>query len=764
MRYRVFMWIAMGLLSLISNSARAASDGGAVSQRLRLVQAYAARLASRRPLQLLKVAPNRTILRQYEKLELTIDLTATYRNPYDPDDILVQARFDAPGGGRVTVPGFYYEPYEPVCGQTVLAGGVSYRPAGAACWKVRFAPRRVGEYRCVVSARGRAGGRVESAPIAFRVKPSPAPGFVRVSRRAPRYFEFENGTLFYPSGANVAWTHERSRGKPFACYEYYFRKLAAAGGNATRVWICHWSWLEWTPKPAPPESTFTGYAGAGCYNQKVAAAFDRIFALAERYHLKVVLCTDDNNELFTHRRGYGNWEWHPYNTRNGGPCRTPAEFWTNAKARRLYKRRLYYINARWGYSTSFWCWNFWNDCGPASDAESDWLRDIYRYVRSIQTNFPDRPAGTNFGHDGAAFLNDAMDYVNGGGGEDYFERVRRLGDYWRRKPFVAFECAFDSDPKWFLDSVHRSFWRALGWGLAGAMCWDWMRFDQCGWRGFKPILKFVQDIPLNREPFSPARVRAARVRLRDPEKPFQTPVRLRPVHRWGRKAPRRRFDVSLAGCPQRHELYAALYGYNRGRRAWRTTPTFIVRSPAGAWLCVTATEIGAGDQILQIAVDGRTAVRKPLTRGRRSVEMESERYTRVAIPPGRHLVVVSNEGGDWIRIGAYTFLFSVTDARRFPPLEILGRQSRGAAFLWVHNIFDSKLARSLGMELRPIEALTLELTGMSAGSYDVEWWDTRQGRVVSRATSTTRGGRLSFECPCPLSSDIACRARRRRGR
>src|SRR3990170_3995340 len=61
----------------------------------------------------------------YEKLELNIDLRATYSNPFDPDEVDLWAEFTAPSGKVQKIWGFY-------------------NPARwASAWMVRFAPTEV---------------------------------------------------------------------------------------------------------------------------------------------------------------------------------------------------------------------------------------------------------------------------------------------------------------------------------------------------------------------------------------------------------------------------------------------------------------------------------------------------------------------------------------------------------------------------------------------------------------------------------------------
>src|SRR6266545_3376356 len=78
-------------------------------------------------------------VKRYEKLELRVDVQATYQNPYDPDESDLWAEFTAPSGKVWKIWGFY-------------------NPSSwASLWMVRFAPDEVGTWRAVVKVRDREG-------------------------------------------------------------------------------------------------------------------------------------------------------------------------------------------------------------------------------------------------------------------------------------------------------------------------------------------------------------------------------------------------------------------------------------------------------------------------------------------------------------------------------------------------------------------------------------------------------------------------------
>lgn len=116
----------------------------------------------------------------YEKLELRVELKATFQNPYDPDDLDLWAEFTAPSGKAWKIWGFYNPTSPPVL------------------WMVRFTPTETGTWRYVVKVHDREG-TAESKPREATVVASKHHGFVRIAGNK-RYLQFTDGSPFYGVG------------------------------------------------------------------------------------------------------------------------------------------------------------------------------------------------------------------------------------------------------------------------------------------------------------------------------------------------------------------------------------------------------------------------------------------------------------------------------------------------------------------------------------------------------------------------------------
>lgn len=287
-------------------------------------------------------------LDRFETLELAVAFDGTYQNFFDRTEVDLWACFFAPSGKRLEVKGFVYE-----------ADEAQAKPT----WRIRFTPTEVGLWRYDVTVKN-AGGEVTSQPYEFLCRQGPdRPGFIRVSKSDPQFFEFHNGTFYYPLGQNVCWASN---------YEYYLDQIKAYGGNYVRVWLCPWNLQLENPREV------------GKYDLEVARAIDLLLEKCRERGIYVQLV------LRYHGMQDASWDKNPYNAANGGPCTWAGDFFTDAKAKDLHKRFLDYVAARWGHSTALFAWELWNEVDLArADRESDvvaWHREMAAHLKKADAH------------------------------------------------------------------------------------------------------------------------------------------------------------------------------------------------------------------------------------------------------------------------------------------------------------------------------------------------------------------------------------------
>lgn len=707
---------------------------------------------------ILRVTASAQSVPRFGMLELTVDLTATYDNPFDPEQVDLSAEFAAPSGKRVSVPGFFFQPY-----RNRNAADDSKRPlldaAGDPCWKIRFTPTEAGAYRYVVRLRnhfGEVAGDVQAPARRFKATPSAAPGFLRVSKANPQYFAFDDGRPFVPVGQNLQ--------NDWPVYKHS-RLLAAGGANCARVWaFCHWTWLEWAftaPEWAGPGDWMRSYSGAGRYNQRIAWIFDDCLERWTRDGLYVMICLGNatgGGELSA-GAGEGSWAGNPYNAANGGFLKEPREFWTDARARRLYKQKLRYIVARWGYSPNLWAIEFWNELGRAQPEVVAWHREMAQYLHEID---PNRHLLTTSTWDGNVNAFSAMwdlpemDFTQGHHYGPLPAMTARIAEHVRRwhKPFVNGEGGGPSprggegegpaDP----DAIefHNSLWAPLLSGSAGAtLPWWWRErvepqdlFPQYG-----AVARFAAGVawghtrPLELQSFSLAGQPVARL----------SPVLVAPFGAdWGSKPQRSRFRIEPDGTvPGIEKLAGELFGHAPGRSPWRNPPTFEVTYPEPGRFVLHVSEVMHGS--LEVRLDGKPV---PL-----AGDPGKPGDFAVDVPAGAHEIGLDNTGADLVRFGSL-LLTNYRDAARTPDLDVLGRQGDDFAVLWIHNRLRQWPFVAAGLGGGPVGPATARIAGLKDGRYRVEWWDTYKGIVSRTEQVEVRGGVLVLRVPA-VEKDVACK-------
>ncbi|KPK42410.1 MAG: hypothetical protein AMJ78_02640 [Omnitrophica WOR_2 bacterium SM23_29] len=293
----------------------------------------------------------------YEKFELTIDLEASYKNPFDPEQIDLKATFTSPTNEKIDVPGFLYS--------AQLEGKNYINPV----WKIRFSPTQEGAWQYSVFLKTPLG-QDKTKIRTFNCLPSSQKGFVRVSKKDPLYFEFDNGEFYYPLGQNVCWAN-------LSGFKRYFSEMNKVGENWSRVWMSNWEVaLEWTGKD---------YQGLGVYSLRKADKLDKILELAKTNGLYIQLVLNHHGQLST--KVNPQWSENPYNVKNGGPCKKPFDFFTDSTAKKYFKNRLRYIIARWGYSPNILAWELWNEITFIDDLDIEkdaaWHKEMVQFIKDI---------------------------------------------------------------------------------------------------------------------------------------------------------------------------------------------------------------------------------------------------------------------------------------------------------------------------------------------------------------------------------------------
>lgn len=699
---------------------------------------------------------NRAQVPVYGLFELDVDLAAVYDNPFDPDQVALDARFIAPSGAVLQVPGFYMVDFS---SESISAGQV-LRPSGKQGWRVRFTPLETGSYTYVLTARDKSG-TVTGAGGTFDAVPPETRGFVRTSNRDPHYFAFDNGESYYPIGHNLpsyAITGQTA--------EQALRKMAAAGENYNRPWMSSYTGLgiEWEH-------------ALGWYRQDEAWRVDEMLRLGQELGMYFMLCMDTHQDF----RDGPRWTINPYNIARGGPCETFRDWFTHPAARAAYRKRLRYTVARWGFSPHVFAWELGNEFEGWPDTPGEnlvawheemsaWLTSIDPFDHLVTTSFWSKTGPPQFWNMPNIDIAQTHCYTNNDYGVGpvlggyctyqaaHYEKPNLLAEFGIR----SHESTSDKDPEGW--HIHNALWACVMSRCAGAPMpwWHENYIDPLNlYFHFTSIKHFVAEIAMDQGLWRPLESPVIAY-APDQFEPIQKDAEIVPPFHWG-KPPVNQFFVADDGTVNDMESLPRLL-QGRAHGELRNPPVFVVDYPEdGRFLVHVGAVSNAG--LLRIRLDDELTLEKPLPCGpdfgKKSIWREQWKIWEttydetfgIDVPKGQHRIQVDNNGGaDWLYVERYVFTGCLT--RPPAPLVVYGMQNDASALVWIQHRDSTWHAHANGEAPPATKPATLTLPAFEAGDYTLEWWDTWNGAVVNAESVTAKANGLAVLLP-PIATDVS---------
>ncbi|MEW6356925.1 MAG: DUF5060 domain-containing protein [Planctomycetota bacterium] len=704
------------------------------------------------------VKPSATRLRRFETLEIAVDLSATYLNPFDPDDIALDAIITSPSGRRVDLPGFYMVDF-----RRKVVDGCEILELGRGGWCLRFTPPEVGQYTYRVRVRDRSG-MLETPPRSFTVLPGEKRGFIRASTTDPRYLEFDNGSPFFAIGHNLPTYHISGQLADDA-----LRRMAAAGENYNRWWMYSRALgLEWEDN-------------IGWYRQDEAWRLDHALDVAQELAIYYMLCLDTHQD-FMDKQSWYCWHVNPFNTARGGPCDEPAKWFSNAEAKKAYKNRLRYIVARWSHSPHILAWEFGNEFegfpGEVKDKLA-WHTEMAEYLKKldpvrhpITTSFWGKTGPTEFWDLPTMDIVQTHCYTNNDNGvaEQVAEYCRTQAESYA-KPHIFGEFGIrshsttaDKDPEGW--ALHNAFWTGLMSGAAGVPMpwWHENYIDPLNlYFHFTSIRNFVADLSMSRARWR--KLDHKSMEFQDKTHPPKIlDLKVVPLATGWEKSEPNVFTIQRDGAvSDRTKLRALLHG--QAHRDLKNPPTFQVDYPKEGRFLVHVGTVSSGG-LLKFWLDGELVAEHKLPCGE-GLEKESQwveqwklwqtTYDRdfgIEVPAGKHEIRVENTGADWVGVNHYRLTEYHTIEG--PDALVLGLQNDEMAIVWIHNRESTWLNHAAKKTVAPVEPSILTITGLMDGPQRLEWWETWKGAVMRVEQVDVVGGVLSIHLP-EIATDIALR-------
>jgi len=415
---------------------------------------------------------------RYERLELDVELTASYTNPFDPDEIDLWAVFTSPGLEEWRVNGFW----------------------DGTDWKVRFAAGDTGSWSYRVHVQD-STGQDSSGVGTFTCESSPHHGWLRVSTTDPHFLCHDDGTSFYGVGQCRCWD--------LGAVPTIFSDMQEQGMNILHYWMPSWDNMLVTLS--------TGYDH---YDLTRAANVDAVVDSCEQHDVYLLLTIWNHDEL----RGAGHpWDRKYFDDYNPFHDLTTATGFMSDSTSWVYQQKLYrYIIARWGYSRAIGLWpticeidgttNSWNN----DAATNPWHSKINAYFKDHDPfghpTTASKSAGSiwNWSNGfGVTDLPQAHIYENGVGvANTIASRTRTMWNNYTKPNFIGeFGAVYGTAQT--TKHFHDGLW--AGFAAGGAMApLDWN--DGGSWEDLTPemydhggyLVGFASAIPFDQLDLGPA--------------------------------------------------------------------------------------------------------------------------------------------------------------------------------------------------------------------------------------------------------------------
>ena len=455
----------------------------------------------------------------YEKFEVCFELSRHYSNPFDPEVIDVTAYFTTPSGKTFSYPCFYFQNY-------VRERDGEYEkliPAGSPHWRLRISPLEQGEYSFYIKATDRKNC-TETKSMKFYSNEPVSNGFIKVSAKDPLYFEYSDGSFFYPIGLNLHCTYDdrfhnvtmnkghtevrdhpndtrTSKGGYIIDRRSYvhtdiFEKMARNGMNATEIWFASWGYeIEW-------RGDWKGYAGINHYNLENAYRLDLVMESAHKNNIYCNLVFHCHGQFAegSERGEDGEFANHPYNRTNGGFLRNAVQIFYDGKAFDLLMKRMRYIVARYGYSRNIMSWEIISETDLTAARVSSASRNfVLKYAEKLkELDIHKHPVTNHYSGDynitdNRLMRDPGMDFVTGDayrgwGGRNspfyfpaFYKIAKQTSEAWNKfnKPGWITECGccwFGGPEYGLYNDVHQVCWATWMTHLAGTSLFWWFEY------------------------------------------------------------------------------------------------------------------------------------------------------------------------------------------------------------------------------------------------------------------------------------------------
>jgi Domain of unknown function (DUF5060) len=644
----------------------------------------------------------------YPKIEASFTVNAPIADPFDYSND-VRVLMVQPDASTVSLPAFF---------------------DGGTTWRVRHTPTMAGLYSISnITLNGSPLSFSNLSPASWTVTGFPtSPGFVRIDPANPRRFITSNGRRYFPVGEDVAWS------SPSSDILNIFPKMGAAHENWSRVWMTHFYDngttfglnLDW-PKV---NNTF------GQLSLTNAHHWDAIVAAADQagIHFQMTLQHHGQYSSINGSDVNPNWEQNPYNVANGGFLSNATNFFTDATAKSLTKRKLRYIVARWGYSPSIMAFELFNEVQFTDAAYANqwsnieaWHNEMAQFIR---TNDVYHHLITSSSDLTKPIWDQTDYYQHHDYPSDLITGIRDAQDITASQPVApdfSGECGINTTPH---VGISPPIWAGLMAAQSGgAQPWYWDTIDpDDDYFLIQAAADFVTVSGL-------ADQNALSKSIPQVSGGALGPLAFSPGGGWA-TATQSTFTVGAAAP----DGIGSAPSYLQGVYHLSMTPygyTFLVNYPQSGTFSVQVTQIASSGAGLEIFLDGnlRTNIAFPSnTNG----DTPTNFTATIPVSSGAHSLVITNNRNDWILLGNITLNPYASGLGAYA----IGTNNWQALWLWNRtNVFAATPGPSI--------TGTVAVAGLDPGTYSGTWWDTFGAGAISNFTFTVTGSNVPVTLATP---------------
>ncbi len=713
----------------------------------------------------------------YDLVTLHPKITNIYSNPFDSDEIKVDAEIISPSGKIWTVPGFYIQPYT----GKIINGKEVIKKSGKPEWQVRLSFNEPGKHKIRITAKDKNGIRtLKKATI--RVTDHRLPrhiqnpqnstplGFIHRSKTDYRYFVDDSGKTFFLLGANVCWAYPDKRGV-FA-YDTWIKRYAEQQCNYFRVWL----------SPAWCDFALRSYdSGFYKFDQRNAWKIDYVLNLAKKFNMRVMFAIDSYNIICTNKKSYGMFDKSPCNIKNGGPVKKPIDYFTNSKVKKANYNRLRYLVARYGYSPNVFAWEFWNEVDGSDAFRSkngpkiitDWHRDSARYLRKldpwhhlITTSFANEDGFKNIEKLPEIDLIQVHHYNS----DDLIASLEPLWEQRRndyKKPFFNGEFGYSTmglnkDPKGV--HLHNALFASVGGLCAGTpMIWFWDSYIEPNnlYYIYGSFANWISGFDFIKQQVKPIEVEFKYIKSKEKHK-REDLVISRFKSSWTSSDFNKPTTIKVPSDGTfNSRKFIAMFIHGSNHANFYNPQTFVLNVTKPTKFIIEIGKVsGWGGAVMEVYLDKKLVLKKNFIdpdglNGKENLQQYASEYV-VNLPLGKHKLTIKNTGTDWFEIKKY-FIPMYTYTKK-PFLFASGVIGKDKALIWIQSPY-YVWSKVYNENYKPYiyKNVCLIVKNLEPGDWTVEEFNTQSGKVISaKKYDVGHKGKLKITMP-EIKQDIAYR-------